>query len=60
VRTRSIPLRSLAGSFETLPPPGACMGYTKDSSAEAVLGDEVANSIAEDFTIRFRPAWWHC
>jgi 3'-5' exonuclease len=53
LRARSIPLRNLAGSLETLPPPGVCMGYTKDSCAEAVLGDDAANSIAEDFTIRF-------
>ena len=52
-RARSIQLRKYVCSLETLPPPAVCMGYTKDSCTEAALGHEVANSIAEDFTIRF-------
>lgn len=53
LRARSIPLRTLAGNLEALPPAGVHMGYTKDSCAEAVLGDAIVNSIADDFSLRF-------
>jgi prolyl-tRNA editing enzyme YbaK/EbsC (Cys-tRNA(Pro) deacylase) len=53
MRAKTIPLRSLCADLNKLPPVGTYIGYTKDSCAEAVLGDAFATSITPDFVLRF-------
>ena len=54
LQTTSIPLRTLASILEALPPADIHTGKTRDSCAEAVLGDAIVkNCIAADFALRF-------
>lgn len=52
-RARTIPLRSLCADLNKLPDLGSYLGYTKDSCAEAVLGDAIVDSIPSDYGLRF-------
>jgi len=51
--TKGMPLKQLAGDLEGLPPAGELVGYTKDDCVEVVLGPNVVNSMADNFSVRF-------
>eukprot|EP00977_Amphora_coffeiformis_P016400 scaffold5079_cov169-Amphora_coffeaeformis.AAC.9 len=50
---KGIPLKQLAGDLEGLPLGGEVVGYTKDDCVKAVLGPNVVNSMADNFSLRF-------
>lgn len=53
MRAKTIPLRSLCANLNALPPVSTYIGYTKDSCAEAVMGDALVESMASDLVLRF-------